>query len=84
LAALVSVKSGVADLPTGISWPSFLGYACLTGIGFTMSLFIATLAFRDAQLVNAAKLGIISGSLLAGIVATIILATVKREDTISR
>jgi len=84
LAALVSVKSGVADLPTGVTWPSLLGYASLAGIGFTMSLFIAMLAFRDAQLVNAAKLGIISGSLLAGIVATIILATVKREDTISR
>ena len=84
LAAFASVKSGVADLPTGVTWPSLIGYACLAGIGFTMSLFIAMLAFGDAQLVNAAKLGIIFGSLLAGIVATVILATAGREDTVSR
>ena len=84
LAAFASVKSGVADLPAGVTWPSLLGYACLAGIGFTMSLFIAMLAFGEAQLVDAAKLGIIFGSLLAGIIATIILATAERGDTVSR
>ena len=77
-AAFVAVKSGIAKLPDGISWKSLLGYACLAGIGFTMSLFIAMLAFGEGRPVNSAKLGILAGSLLAGIVAAIILKTTAR------
>jgi Na+/H+ antiporter NhaA len=54
------------------SWlESSLGYAWLAGIGFTMSLFIA-----EAPPVNAAKLGILGGSLLAGVIAMTILKTI--------
>jgi NhaA family Na+:H+ antiporter len=83
-AAFIAVKSGIARLPEAVTWTSLLGYACLAGIGFTMSLFIATLAFYEPALVDAAKRGIIVGSLLAGIIATIVLATGRREDTISQ
>jgi NhaA family Na+:H+ antiporter len=50
-----------------------MGYGFLAGIGFTMSLFIAMLAFDDPALVDAAKQGIIAGSLLAGVAGALIL-----------
>jgi Na+:H+ antiporter, NhaA family len=79
-AALVTVKSGIAKLPDNVSWASLLGYSCLAGIGFTMSLFIAMLAFDDVALLGAAKTGILAGSLLAGLVATVILKTIGRRE----
>jgi NhaA family Na+:H+ antiporter len=72
-AAFGAVKSGIAQLPRGVGWGSLLGYACLAGIGFTMSLFIAMLAFDETGRVNAAKSGILAGSLLAGIAGAIVL-----------
>ena len=64
----LAIRLGVGRLPAGVSWRHMLGAAWLTGIGFTMSLFIAQLAFADAQLVEAAKLGIILGSAFAAVV----------------
>ena len=78
-AAFVAVKSGIAKLPDGLGWRSLLGYAWLAGIGFTMSLFIAMLAFDGNSPVNGAKLGTFAGSLLAGIIAAIILKTTARK-----
>jgi len=75
MAALVAVKTGIARLPRAVSWRSLFGYACLAGIGFTMSLFVAMLAFDDMASVNAAKRGIIAGSLLAGVAGALILRT---------
>jgi Na+:H+ antiporter, NhaA family len=72
-AALAAVKSGIAQLPRGVGWASLLGYACLAGIGFTMSLFIAMLAFDETGPVKAAKSGILAGSLLAGVAGAIVL-----------
>jgi Na+:H+ antiporter, NhaA family len=77
-ASFTAVKLGIARLPAGICWRSLLGYACLAGIGFTVCLFIAMLAFDKAAPVNAAKLGILAGSLLAAVIATIILRTMGR------
>lgn len=71
--ALLAVKTGIARLPQDVNWRSLLGYACLAGIGFTMSLFIAMLAFEDTAIVGAAKRGIIAGSLLAGIAGAVLL-----------
>jgi Na+:H+ antiporter, NhaA family len=72
-AALLAVKSGVAQLPHAVGWTSLLGYAWLAGIGFTMSLFIAMLAFDETAPVGAAKLGILAGSLAAGVAGAIVL-----------
>ena len=72
-AAVGAVKSGIGQLPGGVGWASLLGYACLAGIGFTMSLFIAMLAFDETVPVNAAKTGILAGSLLAGVAGAIVL-----------
>lgn len=60
-----AVRLGLARLPSGVEWKHLLGAAWLGGIGFTMSLFIAQLAFRDALLVEEAKLGILLASVTA-------------------
>jgi NhaA family Na+:H+ antiporter len=73
--ALIAVKTGIARLPQAVNWRSLLGYGFLAGIGFTMSLFIAMLAFDDMASVNAAKRGIIAGSFLAGVAGAVMLRT---------
>ena len=77
-AAFGAVKSGIGQLPGGVGWASLLGYACLAGIGFTMSLFIAMLAFDETGPINTAKSGILAGSLLAGIAGAIVLRIASR------
>ncbi len=74
LASWGAVRSGVASLPAGVSWRMLHGVSWLGGIGFTMSLFIAGLAF-DAHpaLLTAAKLGILLASVLAGAVGFALL-----------
>jgi len=66
--SLIAVKSKLADLPEGVSWVHMLGASILGGVGFTMAIFVADLAFDDLAMVNAAKMGILSASLLAGII----------------
>ncbi len=73
LFAWLAVKSGVSELPEGIRWRHVYGAGWLAGIGFTMSLFISDLAFSDGWLVDAAKLGILVASLIAGVVGWAIL-----------
>ncbi|MCX6603203.1 MAG: Na+/H+ antiporter NhaA [Acidobacteria bacterium] len=73
LLSWLAVKSGWASLPDGVSWTSVHGAGWLGGIGFTMSLFIGALAFSDAELLARAKLGILAGSLAAGLVGSAIL-----------
>lgn len=71
----LTIKMGLARLPQGISWMSLYGTSALCGIGFTMSLFIGSLAFEDAshQMFDE-RLGIILGSLASGIVGFLILS----------
>jgi NhaA family Na+:H+ antiporter len=73
VASLASVRLRLASLPDGVSWTALHGCAWLGGIGFTMSLFIATLAFEGTDLLDSAKVGVLGGSILAGIVGTIVL-----------
>jgi len=66
--------TGFAHLPAGASWPQLAGLAALCGIGFTMSLFIATLAFPAAPaLVDEAKLGILAGSAVSALLGYALL-----------
>lgn len=68
LFAWLAVRLGLAELPSGTRWSQICGLGLLGGIGFTMSLFITNLAYESApELVAAAKVGIFSASLLAGI-----------------
>ena len=66
-AVWLMVRSGLSDLPAGAGWGQILGVALLCGIGFTMSLFIGLLAFDDPAIQDKIKLGILSGSLIAGL-----------------
>lgn len=72
-AALAAVRLGVASLPDGVSWVALHGCAWLGGIGFTMSLFIATLAFDGTNLLDSAKVGILGGSILSGVVGAVLV-----------
>ncbi len=76
-AAWLAVRAGVARLPGDATWGQLLGVAVLGGIGFTMSLFIATLAFGSDGPLDAAKLGILAGSTLAGVVGALLLARLR-------
>ena len=72
-AALAAVRLRLAALPDGVSWTALHGCAWLGGVGFTMSLFIATLAFGNTALLDSAKVGILGGSILSGVVGAIIV-----------
>ena len=78
LFAWLAVKSGLSELPEGIRWRHVYGASWLAGIGFTMSLFISDLAFSDDSLVDAAKIGILAASLIAGVVGWAILKGATR------
>ena len=69
----LAVKLKLASEPEGVSWKKIYAASVLAGIGFTMSLFIANLAFNSPELLNISKVGILTGSLLSGIVGFIIL-----------
>ena len=73
------VKSGLARMPDGANWAHIYGVACLAGIGFTMSLFIGSLSFEDAALMNQVRLGVLSGSAVSAILgyAVLIMASKK-------
>ena len=66
-AARLAVALGIAHRPSDASWSQLYGVALLSGIGFTMSLFIGTLAFDGVDKAAAVRVGVIAGSLLAGI-----------------
>ena len=73
LFAWLAVRSGIADVPTGVTWRQIHGAGWLAGMGFTMSLFIANLAFGDTPLLTTAKVGILTASFVAGTIGWIIL-----------
>jgi NhaA family Na+:H+ antiporter len=73
-AALLALRAGWGVLPAGMTRAELVGLAALGGIGFTVSLFIAELAFTDEALVNEAKVGIFAGSLVSGVLGAALLA----------
>jgi NhaA family Na+:H+ antiporter len=73
LASVAIVRLGLATLPEGMTWPMVHACAWLAGIGFTMSLFVATLSFATPATLDAAKFGVLGGSLMAGVVATMVM-----------
>jgi NhaA family Na+:H+ antiporter len=72
-AAFATVRAGWAALPQGVSWTALHGCAWLGGVGFTMSLFIATLAFEGSSLLDSAKVGILLASVLAGAIGAMVI-----------
>lgn len=73
LFAWLAVRLGLAALPADLTWLHLYGVSWLAGIGFTMSLFIAQLAFPGTDLLDLAKVGILTGSLISGVGGWLIL-----------
>jgi len=78
------IKLKFATLPQGVSFGQIFGTAILAGVGFTMSMFIAGLAFSDAAvLMDSAKIGIMTGSLVSGVVGYLMLRFCRRSNEVN-
>jgi len=76
LTSLVAVKTRQAELPPGVTLAQLYGASILGGIGFTMSIFVAGLAFEEGPLLAAAKLGILAASAISGVVGFVVLKVI--------
>lgn len=79
-AVWLAVRAGLARLPDGVDWMQIYGVSLLAGIGFTMSLFIGSLAFSDAEHAAMVRIGVIFGSLLSGVGGFVILRIAVRTE----
>ena len=79
LATFLAVKTGISSLPQGVTWPGVLLVGLLAGIGFTMAIFVAGLAFTDAALLDAAKMGILGASATAAVVGLLLGFMVRKK-----
>ena len=83
LLCFLAIRSGLARMPDGANWGSLYGVCVLCGVGFTMSLFVGSLAFEnvalDTRMLFDERLGIILGSLLSGIVGYAVLRVSLRD-----
>ena len=77
LFAFIAVRTGLGRLPAGTGWTHIVGLAAVGGIGFTVALFVAGLAFSDPALNDLAKVGIFAGSLVAGVIGAGILSRAR-------
>ncbi len=75
------IKLKLAVLPEGVCFRDIYGAALLAGIGFTMSIFIADLAFSDPQVIQIAKVGIFTASILSAIFGVLVLLSGKKTET---
>ena len=78
-AAWSAVKAGWADIPEDMSFRHIYGGSLLCGIGFTMSLFIATLSLDDPILIDGAKIAVLTGSLLSGAAGMAVLSRCRNS-----
>jgi NhaA family Na+:H+ antiporter len=74
------VKAGFTQLPHGVTWRHIYGVACLAGIGFTMSLFIGGLSFDSPELLNQTRLGVLTGSIISGVLGYVLLKTAPAKE----
>jgi NhaA family Na+:H+ antiporter len=71
--AWIAIKTGIANMPARVNWVHLYGVAGLTGIGFTMSLFIGALAFDGNDMADKVRLGVLMGSIASGILGYTVL-----------
>ena len=77
----LAVRLGLGSLPVGVRWPQVVGIAGVAGVGFTVSIFVAGLAFEPgAGLEPAAKIGILAASAMAALVGSSILIALHRGE----
>ncbi len=79
--AWAAVKLGVGEMPQGATWLQIYGTAVLGGIGFTMSLFIGTLAFPDPSYALPVRVGVLAGSLASGLLGYAVLRSTSRDSS---
>jgi NhaA family Na+:H+ antiporter len=80
LFSYISVKLKFAEMPSNSNWIKFYGVGVLTGIGFTMSLFVGNLAFTDhLNVMDGVKIGVLSGSFLSAVVGYFMLLMVSKK-----
>ena len=73
----ISIKIKFAEMPSNSNWPKLYGVGILTGIGFTMSLFVGNLAFiGNNQYMDGVKIGVLSGSMLSALIGYLLLLLV--------
>jgi len=78
--SIISIKLKIAQMPNNANWLNFYAVGVLTGIGFTMSLFVGNLAFIDnTQYIDGVKIGVLTGSLLSTILGYVLLLIVPRK-----
>ena len=78
LVSWAAIRLGLARLPEGCNWLQLYGVSLLTGIGFTMSLFIGTLAFPETGYSTDVRLGVLAGSLLSAVTGALVLWLASR------
>jgi NhaA family Na+:H+ antiporter len=78
-ATWVAVRTGVGRLPQGATWPMVVAVATVAGVGFTVSLFVADLAYGTGPLGDAARTGVLGGSTVAAVLGTLLLARACRR-----
>ncbi|WP_416446158.1 Na+/H+ antiporter NhaA [Leeuwenhoekiella sp. A16] len=81
LGSILAYKAGIAHLPKGIKIKDIVSLSFLGGVGFTMSLFIGELAFRENDLLSASKIGILFGTVIAGVSGYFILRYRLRQKS---
>ncbi|MDE6375518.1 MAG: Na+/H+ antiporter NhaA, partial [Alistipes sp.] len=80
VASWLAVKSKMAVMPEGASWRMLLAVACLGGIGFTMSLFVDSLAYTDPGLIDRGKIAILMGSMAAAVAGSLLILLFSRKQ----
>ena len=75
-ASAIAVRLGLGRLPAGTTWRHLFGLALVAGIGFTVALFVTSISLTDPALADSAKLGILAGSLAAGVLGYTLLRTI--------
>ncbi|MDE6861243.1 MAG: Na+/H+ antiporter NhaA, partial [Alistipes sp.] len=84
LTSLLAVKCGIADRPEASTWKMLFAVACLGGIGFTMSIFVDSLAFdkqTHAEFIDKGKIAILMGSACAAIVGSLLIMIFSRAES---
>ena len=80
LFSLIAVSVGICSLPSGMKWKHVIGVGFLTGIGFTMSIFITLLAYTDPFIITESKISILFASLISGILGFVWLKMVFKSE----
>lgn len=76
----ICIRFGLSRLPEGVTWLHVYGASALAGIGFTMSLFIGTLAFENPDNQALVRMGVLSGSLISGLIGYLVLRFMNRTE----